>query len=82
MHVATQTVERAHCDCGPVLAGGDNAGSELWSAIRRVGLAPVFTSTNSAITSRPSPAAKRAMASCCAASSSPLSPCRVLETRM
>jgi hypothetical protein len=39
MHVATQTVELAHCDCGPVLAGGDNGGSELWSAIRRVGLA-------------------------------------------
>jgi hypothetical protein len=39
VRVTTQTVELAHYDRGPVLAGGDNGGSELWSAIWRVGLA-------------------------------------------
>ena len=42
---------------------------------------PVSTSTNSAITSQPSAAANRAMASRCASIPSPLLPCLPVETR-
>jgi hypothetical protein len=39
VRVTTQTVELAHCDRGPVLAGGDNGGGKLRAAMQRVGLA-------------------------------------------
>jgi hypothetical protein len=39
VRVTTQTVELAHYDRGPVLAGGDNGGGKLRAAMQRVGLA-------------------------------------------